>query len=212
MKMHIIILCFFVISFVFNRTSLAQNDLSITLVNKTGFEFVDLYISPAGENKWGQDLNLGIFDKMEAKEFKLTMKDKVCEFDLRAVMPDSTQMKFEKINLCRMPIITLLYEFDKPLFVQDIIIDNRTNYTFSELYIKESNSSIWGTELLGANMLTPNENVAISLKPGSGKNCRYDIKAVLMNGREIIYDRMDVCHQDHVVLFLYQGRPNFGFE
>lgn len=201
-----------ILVFTLSHLSYTQEEVSFTLVNKTGYEFIDLYISPAGENKWGEDLNLGIFNKLDGKEIKLTMKEKVCEYDLRAVKPDTTELIFKKINLCKMPIITLLYEFDQALFVQDIIIENLTNYTFSQLFMKETNSSIWGTEMLGVNMLTPNEKAAVSLKPGSGKNCMYDIKAVLLNGREIIYPKMNICYQDHIVLFLYQGRANFGFE
>ena len=193
-------------------TVLAQHEVKFTLVNKTGFAFVDIYISPAGENKWGEDLSLGVFADLEAKDFSLKTRDKVCSYDLKAMRPDSTVLIFKNINLCKMIIVTLLYEFDQPLFVQDLILENLTDLTFSEIYIRESSGGIWGINVLGANVLTRNEKAIISVKPGKANACLYEIKGVLLNGHEIIYKNINICNEAHIVLFRYDGRPYHGFE
>jgi hypothetical protein len=182
------------------------------LVNKTGFDLIDIYISPAGQNQWGEDLFLGTFNNFEAKDFTVTTAEKICLYDLKVVKLDSTDLIFKNVNLCKMLIVTLLYDFDEPRFVQDLILENQTDLTFSEIYIRDLSTSFWGQNVLGANVLTPRESAIISVKPGNEKVCLYQIKAVLLNGRELLYDNINICNEAHVVLFRYQGRPVHSFD
>jgi hypothetical protein len=193
-------------------SSSAQHDVTFLLVNKTGFEFVDIYVSPTGQDKWGEDLSLGVFTDLEAKDFKIASTEEVCQYDLKAIRPDSTELLFKGVNLCKKLIVTLLYEFDQPVFVQDIIVENLTDYAFSEIYIRDSPVSFWGQNVLGANILTRNEKAVISIPPGNPKACLYDIKAVLMNGQELLFKNINICNQAHIVLMRYQGKPYHGFE
>jgi len=190
----------------------AQNEVNFTLVNKTGFDLIDIYISPAGQNQWGEDLFLGTFNNFEAKDFTFTTAEKICQYDLKVVKLDSTDLIFKNVNLCKMLIVTLLYDFDEPRFVQDLILENQTDLTFSEIYIRDLSTSFWGQNVLGANVLTPLESAIISVKPGNEKVCLYQIKAVLLNGRELLYDNINICNEAHVVLFRYQGRPVHSFD
>jgi hypothetical protein len=111
-----------------------------------------------------------------------------------------------------MLIVTLLYEFDEPAFVQDLILDNQTDHTFMEIYVRDLPTSSWGLNVLGANALTPREKAIISIKQGNSKSCMYDIKAVLINGRELIYSSVNICNQSHIVLLRYQGRPYTSYD
>lgn len=190
----------------------AQNEVSFILINKTGFDFVDIFISPADQNKWSEDLTLGLFNNFEQKDFKIKTKGELCTYDLKAVRLDSTELIFKNLNLCKMLIVTLLYEFDKPMFVQDLILDNQTDYTFVEIYVRDLPTAFWGLNVLGANALTPREKAVISIKQGNSKSCAYDVKAVLLNGREIIYPNINICNESHIVLLRYQGKPYHGFE
>ena len=190
----------------------AQHDVTFVLVNKTGFEFVDIYVSPTGQDKWSEDLSLGVFANLESNDFKITSTEEVCQYDLKAIRPDSTELLFKGVNLCKKLIVTLLYEFDQPVFVQDLILENLTDFTFSEIYIRDLPTSFWGQNVLGANVLTRNEKVVISIPPGNPKACLYDIKAVLMNGQELLYKGINICNQAHIVLMRYQGKPYHGFE
>lgn len=210
MKKH---LSYFVLSlFVLIQTIPAQNEVLFTLINKTGFDFTDIYITPAGENQWSEDLTLGLLNNFEQKNLKIKTKSEICSYDLKAVRLDSTELIFRNLNLCKMLIVTLLYEFDKPTFVQDLILDNRTDYTFMEIYIRDLPTSSWGMNVLGANALTPMEKAIISIKQGDSKSCMYDIKAVLINGKELLYRSINICNQSHIVLLRYQGKPYSGFE
>jgi len=190
----------------------AQHDVTFTLVNKTGFEFVDIFISATDQDQWSEDLSLGVFTDLEAKDFKMTTTEKICQYDLKAVRPDSTELLFKGVNLCKKLIVTLLYEFDQPMFVQDIILENLTEFTFSEIYVRDLTTSFWGMNVLGANALTRDEKAVISIPPGNPSACLYDIKGVLMNGRELLYRNINICNQAHIVLMRYQGKPYHGFE
>lgn len=206
--------CIFLFIWIFVQSGIvsAQNEVKFTLVNKTGFDLIDIYISPTGQNQWGEDLFLGTFNNFEAKDFTMKTAEKICLYDLKAVKLDSTELVFKNINLCKMLIVTLLYEFDEPMFVQDLILENLTDLTFSEIYIRDLSTSFWGMNVLGANVLTPNEKAIISVKPGHEKVCLYEIKAVLLNGRELIYKNINICNESHIVLFRYQGKPYYSFD
>ncbi len=211
-KMKRCILIALIIGMVISAGVSAQNEVKFTLVNKTGFDLIDIYISPADQNQWGEDLSLGVFNNLEAKDFTIKTTEKICLYDLKAVKPDSTELIFKNVNLCKMLIVTLLYEFDEPMFVQDLILENLTDLTFSEIYIRDLSTSFWGINVLGANVLTPNEKAIISVKPGHEKVCLYEIKAILLNGRELIYNNIKICNESHIVLFRYQGRPYHSFD
>jgi hypothetical protein len=205
-------LLLFLCTTLFYQTLPAQNEVSFLLINKTGFDFVDIYISPAGEDKWSEDLTLGLFNNLEQKDFKIKTSKDICSYDLKAVRLDSTELIFKDLNLCKMLIVTLLYEFDKPTFVQDLILDNQTDYTFMEIYVRDLPTSFWGMNVLGANTLTPREKAVISIRQGNSRSCMYDIKAVLMNKQEIIYKNVNICNESHIVLLRYQGKPYSSFD
>jgi hypothetical protein len=190
----------------------AQHEVTFALLNKTGFEFVDVYISPAGQDQWSEDLSLGVLADLESIELKMKTTEEVCQYDIRAIRPDSTELLFKGVNLCKKLIVTLLYEFDQPLFVQDIILENLTDVAFSEVYVRDVPASFWGQNVLGANVLTRKEKAVISIPPGHPKVCLYDIKAVLMNGQELIFKNINICNQAHIVLMRHQGKLYHGFE
>ena len=196
----------------FYQTIPAQNEVLFTLVNKTGFDFIDIYISPADQNQWSEDLTLGLFNNYEQKDLRIKTKSEICSYDLKAVRLDSTELVFKNLNLCKMLIVTLLYEFNEPTFVQDLILENQTDYTFMEIYVRDLPTSPWGMNILGTNALTPREKALISIKQGNSKSCSYDIKTVLINRKELIYRNVNICNQSHIVLLRYQGKPYSSFD
>ena len=196
----------------FYQTIPAQNEVLFTLVNKTGFDFIDIYISPADQNQWSEDLKLGLFNNYEQKDLRIKTKSEICSYDLKAVRLDSTELVFKNLNLCKMLIVTLLYEFNEPTFVQDLILENQTDYTFMEIYVRDLPTSPWGLNVLGTNALTPREKALISIKQGNSKSCSYDIKTVLINRKELIYRNVNICNQSHIVLLRYQGKPYSSFD
>ena len=205
-------LIFFLSTIIFYQKIPAQNEVSFTLINKTGFDFVDVYISPADQNQWSEDLTLGLFNNFEQKDLRIKTKSEICSYDLKAVRLDSTELVFKNLNLCKMLIVTLLYEFDEPAFVQDLILENHTDYTFMEIYVRDLPNSPWGVNVLGTNALTPREKTFISIKQGNSKSCNYEIKAVLINRKELIYKNVNICNQSHIVLLRYQGKPYSSFD
>ena len=205
-------LIFFLSTIIFYQTIPAQNEVLFTLVNKTGFDFIDIYISPADQNQWSEDMTFGLFNNYEQKDLRIKTKSEICSYDLKAVRLDSTELVFKNLNLCKMLIVTLLYEFNEPTFVQDLILENQTDYTFMEIYVRDLPTSPWGMNILGTNALTPREKTLISIKQGNSKSCSYDIKTVLINRKELIYRNVNICNQSHIVLLRYQGKPYSSFD
>jgi hypothetical protein len=207
MKQSILVFLLFLLT----SNGFAQKEIEVTLINKTGFDFIKLYLSPADKNEWGENLYAGVLNNREAEALKLKIQKDSCMYDLKALRPDVSALIFKGLNLCMMPIITLIYEFGQPNFVQDFVLENHTGLTFSELYIRSTNTDAWGLNVLGLNVLTTDESAEISFKP-STRNCRYDFRAVLLNGTSMLYSNIDLCNQMHVVLARYEGTPYYWYD
>jgi hypothetical protein len=93
----------------------AQGKQDFTLVNKTGLEIHELYVSPANDDQWGEDvLGRDILKSGESVEITFARKEKSCVWDLKIVDEDKDDVIWEDINLCKAEEITLKYEGKKP--------------------------------------------------------------------------------------------------
>ncbi len=73
-----------------------------TLVNKTGFTISALYVAPAKDRDWGEDI-LGEDEMPSGKTLDITFKGygkKVCQFDVLLKDQDDNEWVVEGINLC----------------------------------------------------------------------------------------------------------------
>jgi hypothetical protein len=73
-----------------------------TLVNKTGFTISALYVAPAHDREWGEDI-LGEDEMPTGKTLDITFKGygkKVCQFDVMLKDQDDNEWIVEGINLC----------------------------------------------------------------------------------------------------------------
>jgi hypothetical protein len=73
-----------------------------------------------------------------------------------------------------------------------IEIHNRTGITIREVYSTNVGISTWGRDLLGDEVIPPGRMMMITVEDNSGY-CRYDFRAVLTNGREVVSRGVNVC-------------------
>ena len=89
--------------------------LDFTLINKTGFTIDSVFVSPADDNEWGEDvMGKDVLDNGESVEITFSPKEKACTWDLKVVDSDKDEVEWTDINLCKASEITLQYENKKP--------------------------------------------------------------------------------------------------
>ncbi|MES2034429.1 MAG: hypothetical protein V4466_09655 [Pseudomonadota bacterium] len=71
-------------------------------------------------------------------------------------------------------------------------IINETSYTIVEFYASNVGENAWEEDILGRDMLAPDESVVIDIDDGSG-HCLYDFRAVFEDGDELVKNRINVC-------------------
>lgn len=84
-----------------------------TLVNKTGYDISEVYVSPSHSDSWEEDLLADEDDNFgdgESKSIHFKSKVKTCLWDLKVVYDedDSTAI-WRDVNLCEVSKITLRY-------------------------------------------------------------------------------------------------------
>lgn len=85
-------------------------DADFTLVNKTGFALLEVYLSPSHKTKWGPDrLGHDTLENNKARLFKFADKSS-CLQDLKVVFEDDgSNVTWEDFDLCELNKITLKY-------------------------------------------------------------------------------------------------------
>ncbi|BDG74711.1 hypothetical protein [Roseomonas fluvialis] len=74
---------------------------------------------------------------------------------------------------------------------QPIRVVNAAPVSATGLYLAPTGTSSWGGNLLGVLTLRP--GAFMSVQPGDGGGCRFDVRLVLRDGREALRNDVDVC-------------------
>ena len=82
-----------------------------TLVNKTGYELGELYVSPSKADNWEEDLlDDDSMDDGESRDIHFHSSVKTCKWDLKVVYADDdSSAVWQGIDLCVVSKITLRY-------------------------------------------------------------------------------------------------------
>lgn len=90
----------------------AESRQDFMLVNKTGYDISEVYISPAKADDWEEDI-LGSDDTLDdatQREIKFHRVGKTCMWDLKVVYDeDDSTAVWHDINLCEVSKITIKY-------------------------------------------------------------------------------------------------------
>jgi hypothetical protein len=74
---------------------------------------------------------------------------------------------------------------------EPVRIFNRAPLTATALHVMRSGQTAWSDNLLRRDPLRPGEFLSVRL--GEGAGCRFDLRLVLQDGREILRRDADVC-------------------
>ena len=87
---------------------------NFVLVNKTGYDLSEIYISPANTNSWEEELLAGGDDDFEdglASEINFHSGVKTCMWDLKVVYSDDdSSAVWHDIDLCKVSKVTIKYD------------------------------------------------------------------------------------------------------
>jgi hypothetical protein len=87
-------------------------DADFTMVNRTGYQIREMYISPTAKDEWGNDRMgaNGTLDNNKQRLFKFADKAS-CKQDIKAVFTDGdVEVTWEGLDLCEINKLTLKYD------------------------------------------------------------------------------------------------------
>ncbi len=94
---------------------LRAGDQDFVLVNKTGYDIDEVYVAPANEKEWGEDImGKDTLDNGDKVTIEFSHKEKECAWDMRIVFSDGEEAVWEDFDLCKVREITLRYEGKRP--------------------------------------------------------------------------------------------------
>lgn len=93
---------------------LAEGKQNFTLENRTGYKISEVYISPAKESSWQEDI-LGDDELPDGQSvtIRFSRSEKSCTWDLKVVYDDDDSVEWEDFNLCEISKIRLFYNRKK---------------------------------------------------------------------------------------------------
>lgn len=81
---------------------------------------------------------------------------------------------------------------------QPIRVRNMGTISATGVFLAPSGTSAWGANLLGGQFLPPRAFLSVQL--GEGGGCRFDVRMVLRDGREVLRTDVDVCAERVVAM------------
>ncbi len=85
-----------------------------TIVNKTGVEIYALFVSPADQNDWGEDiLGKDTLPAGESTEIEFDPEEEAAKWDLRIQDKDGNAIEWADLDLIEIAKVTLFYENGK---------------------------------------------------------------------------------------------------
>jgi hypothetical protein len=87
------------------------SDADFTLVNKTGYQIDDVYVSPAKVDEWGKDI-MGKDALADGEKVDITVPhgDGKCKFDIKVKYNDGDSAEWGDVDLCEYNAITLHWD------------------------------------------------------------------------------------------------------
>ncbi len=81
------------------------------LVNKTGYQIDEVYVSRATSRNWGRDvMGRDTLSNNERVRITFSAPDNVCRWDLKVKYNDGDQATWTNLNLCNISTVTLYWD------------------------------------------------------------------------------------------------------
>ena len=114
MKRMMIAIGFAALTAVFGAAQAQEAKQDFSLVNRTGYEIKEVYVSPSKSSDWEEDiLGDGVLEDKGARNIHFHRSTTSCHWDLKVVYTvDSSSAIWEAIDLCTVEKITIHYDKD----------------------------------------------------------------------------------------------------
>lgn len=95
----------------FSAAAFAQGKQDFTLVNKTGYDISEVYVSASKADDWEEDvMGRDVLSDGESVDISFSRGDKSCKWDLKVVYADDdSTAEWQGFDLCKVSKITILY-------------------------------------------------------------------------------------------------------
>ncbi len=81
------------------------------LVNKTGYQIDEVYVSRASSKSWGRDLmGRGALEEDSSVDITFNAPADACRWDLRVKYNDGDTAEWGNLNLCNIDTVTLYWD------------------------------------------------------------------------------------------------------
>jgi hypothetical protein len=89
----------------------AQARQDFVLVNKTGYDISEVYVSPSKRSSWEEDvLGDDLLEEGDSQTIRFRNSGNICMWDLKVVYDDDdSSAVWEDINLCKVSQVTIRY-------------------------------------------------------------------------------------------------------
>lgn len=88
--------------------ALSQAQQNFALVNRSGAQVDEVYVSASSSNNWGRDiLGEGVMPSGTRRNITFPQRTSVCQFDLRVVFAGGQKSEANNLNLCEVTTITV---------------------------------------------------------------------------------------------------------
>ncbi|WBV43871.1 hypothetical protein [Pseudoroseomonas cervicalis] len=170
------------------------------IVNATSRSLRNLYAMPggatgSGENRWGPD-RLGAVMVDGGNSFRLRLRSRACQVDLRAVYDDDTAEEKPGADLCTTPRITFDGSGVPRAPERAFTLVNRHGAPVQELYASATDDADWGEDRLPSGPLERGTRAEVVLRAG----CEIDLRIVFANGGAEERRAVNICDNGLIVL------------
>ncbi len=88
--------------------SFSQAQQNFALVNRSGTQIDEVYVSPSSSNDWGRDiLGDGVLPSGNRRNVRFPQRTTACKFDLRVVFANGQKSEAGDLDLCSISTITV---------------------------------------------------------------------------------------------------------
>ncbi len=104
-----------VLLFTLATTAVADN-YTFTLINKTGFEIIDLFFSPASQKNWGEEvLTVDTIPDKEKLKINVTRKERADNWDILVNDEQGLSYQWPNLKLSEISTLVLTIKAGQPL-------------------------------------------------------------------------------------------------
>ncbi|MDJ0388522.1 hypothetical protein QMO56_10400 [Roseomonas sp. E05] len=165
----------------------------VVVANELGLSLSELYVTPAGSVEPGSDRLEG--DTLpNGATLRISLgRQRLCLFDLRAVLADGSEEEKRGVDICRNGRVTF---GDPSLPLREATVVNDTDMAMRELYAMPAGAPQRGPDRLASETVAAEGSVTLRL--GRARACLYDLTAVFEDESVQERRRVDLCRRSRV--------------